>query len=214
MEAGLHQQAQNPRMNKIEVQRHARQLSPRHGPEVADAGIRYHLWSPDAKFVSVLIGDGERTKGRRLELDSQPGGWFSGLDEAGKAGDLYEFVLDYQTVLPDAASRFQPHGIRGRSQVTASHALADNATKRLKINPEELVIYELHIGTFSEAGTFAGAINHLGHVEQLGVNAIQLMPIGAFPGNRNWGYDVVFPFASANAYGTPDDLRRLIAAAH
>jgi maltooligosyltrehalose trehalohydrolase len=201
-------------MNKTATQIHTGHLVRRHGPEVTNAGVDYRLWSPDAKFVSVLIGDGDSGNSRRVELSSQPGGWFTGLDEAGKAGDLYEFILDYQTTLPDVASRFQPQGIKGRSQVIAANVLSAATNQRVKINADELVIYELHIGTFSETGTFAGAIQHLRHLEQLGVNAVQLMPVAAFPGNRNWGYDVTLPFAPANAYGTPDGLRRLIAAAH
>src|SRR5580692_6971203 len=103
-------------MNEAVVERHTSNRIPKHGPEVTEAGVHYHLWSPDAKFVSVLIGDDETATARRMELNLKAGGWFTGLDEAGKVGDLYEFVLDYQTVLPDVASRFQPNGIKGRSQ--------------------------------------------------------------------------------------------------
>lgn len=141
-------------------------------------------------------------------------GWFEAFDAQGKAGDLYEFELDEKKTLPDAASRFQPNGVRGPSQVIdgKSFSWGDKNWRRPELT--ELVIYELHVGTFTEEGTFISAINRLQHVRDLGANAVELMPVGEFPGERNWGYDVVLPFSPAHSYGTPDDLRRLVDAAH
>jgi maltooligosyltrehalose trehalohydrolase len=141
-------------------------------------------------------------------------GWFEVLDVQGKAGDLYEFELDGKLTLPDPASRFQPNGVYGPSQVIdgKSYSWKDKNWKRPEL--ADLIIYELHVGTFTGQGTFVSAIDRLQHVRDLGANTVELMPAGEFPGERNWGYDVVLPFAPAHSYGTPEDLRRLVDAAH
>jgi maltooligosyltrehalose trehalohydrolase len=141
-------------------------------------------------------------------------GWFEILDAQGKAGDLYEFELEGKTILPDVASRFQPRGVKGPSQVIEGESFFWNDENWQRPSLADLIIYELHLGTFTSEGTFVSAIDRLKQVRDLGVNAIELMPVGEFPGERNWGYDVVLPFAPAHSYGTPDDLRRLVEAAH
>ncbi len=182
----------------------------RHGPQITDGGVLYRLWSPQTVAVTVHL-DGRQ---RRLPMRKGGVGWFEALDAQGKAGDLYEFELDGKKTLPDAASRFQPHGVKGPSQVVdgKNFSWSDNNWKRPEL--ADLVIYELHVGTFTEEGTFVTAIDRLKHVRDLGANAIELMPVGEFPGERNWGYDVVLPFSPAHSYGTPKDLRQLVDAAH
>jgi maltooligosyltrehalose trehalohydrolase len=126
------------------------------------------------------------------------------------AGADYRFVLDGQP-LPDPASRWQPDGLRGPSRV-----LGGDPAPPLKRMPglDELVLYELHVGTFSEAGTFTEAIPHLEGLSELGVNAIEIMPVAEFPGARGWGYDGVYLSAAQSSYGGPEELRELVAAAH
>ncbi|MHB1837578.1 MAG: malto-oligosyltrehalose trehalohydrolase, partial [Solirubrobacteraceae bacterium] len=128
----------------------------------------------------------------------------------GGPGDDYLYIAN-GTPHPDPCSRWQPEGLRGPSRVVEPGALDDG----FRVVPaSELVIYELHIGTFSEEGTFDGAIAHLHGLAQLGVTAIELMPVGEFPGERGWGYDGVYAFAPQSSYGGPEGLRRLVAAAH
>jgi maltooligosyltrehalose trehalohydrolase len=117
-------------------------------------------------------------------------------------------------VFPDPASRFQPKGVHGPSQVVDPSRFEWTDQDWRRPRREDLVIYELHVGTFSHEGTFRGVADRLPYLAQLGVNAIELMPVGDFPGNRNWGYDGVAIFAPARCYGTPDDLRSLVNAAH
>ncbi len=123
-------------------------------------------------------------------------------------GDDYVYLLD-ETPLPDPCSRFQPEGIKGPSRIVEP-ASADI----LGVSIDELVVYELHVGTFSPEGTFDGVVPHLPALRDLGVTAIELMPVATFPGERGWGYDGVYLYAPHPAYGGPPGLRRLVAAAH
>ena len=195
------------------VSRHAAGLH-RHGPQITSAGIQYRLWTAIAKGVVAIVETTGEAAPRTIPLEDAGEGWFCGLDPAGKPGDRYRFRLDDAFDVPDVASRFQPSGVSGPSEIVDSSHFPWLATNWLRPSAERLVIYELHVGTFSQPGTYAGVISHLDHLVELGINAIQLMPLGAFPGQRNWGYDVVLPFAPANAYGTPDELRQLIDQAH
>jgi maltooligosyltrehalose trehalohydrolase len=134
------------------------------------------------------------------------------LDEI-PAGARYMFVLDGGKPLPDPASRHQPDGVHGASAVVASDFEWTDRNWRAP-DPEDLVIYELHVGTFTHVGTFDGVAAELPRLRDLGINAIELMPISQFPGSRNWGYDGVFPFAAQSTYGGPAALKRLVNAAH
>jgi maltooligosyltrehalose trehalohydrolase len=145
------------------------------------------------------------------ELEEGPGGVFEGL-AAASPGDDYRFVLDGVDDWPDPCSRFQPEGIRGPSRVVDTGAFAIAPGPQLAL--EDLVLYELHVGTFSEEGTFDGVVPYLRELRELGVTAIELMPVATFPGQRNWGYDGVYTFAPHPAYGGPDGLARLVDAAH
>jgi maltooligosyltrehalose trehalohydrolase len=128
------------------------------------------------------------------------------------AGQDYLFVLDDGRELPDPCSRFQPQGIRGPSRIvdTSRYEIAPGP----ELDRERLVVYELHVGTFSDEGTLDGVVPHLAALRALGVTAIELMPLATFPGNRGWGYDGIYLSAVHPAYGGPDTLARLVDAAH
>ncbi len=182
------------------------------GAQVTEAGLVYRVWAPDHPAVGVAIGGG-REPNRRIALESEGDGYFSGVDAGGCAGDLYWFEIG-EARLPDPASRFQPLGVEGPSQVVDPRTHAWTARGWRPPPFRGRVIYELHVGSFTAAGTFRSAIERLGGLVDLGVNAIELMPVADFAGERNWGYDGVMLFAPARCYGTPDELRALIDAAH
>ena len=178
------------------------------GAELGDEGtVRFRLWAPNASDVSVVLDDS-----RELEMASSEG-WFEVLTEAG-AGTRYRFKIDHDKLVPDPASRFQPSGVHEASEVV-DPLVFEWSDHEWRGRPwKEAVIYELHVGTFTPEGTFAGAEKKLDYLADLGVTAIELMPLSSFPGQRNWGYDGVLPFAPAAPYGRPDDLKRFINAAH
>ena len=165
-------------------------------------GTEFRVWAPSAGEVAVRIG------GRDHPLrPEEEGRWSAELAEA-RTHDEYFYVIDGR-VLPDPCSRFQPQGVRGPSQV-----VEPARGSLLGVSLDELVVYELHVGAFSPAGTFDGVIERLSDLRDLGVTAIELMPVATFPGNRNWGYDGVYNFAPHPAYGGPAGLGRLVEAAH
>jgi len=140
-------------------------------------------------------------------------GWFELVTEA-RPGAQYKFKIDNGQEVADPASRFQPSGVHGPSEVVDPLAF-EWQNPQWKGRPwEEAVIYELHVGTFSPRGTFAGAEVKLDYLSELGVTAIEIMPVSTFPGDRNWGYDGVLPYAPSPTYGGPDDFKRFIDAAH
>ena len=146
-----------------------------------------------------------------MKIDSR--GYYHVAVKGISAGTRYFFRINEQSDIPDPASRFQPEGVHGPSEVTAaSFQWADGGWFGLPMR--EYVIYELHVGTFTAEGTFEGAIPHLAELKELGITAIEIMPVAQFPGRRNWGYDGVGFFAVQNSYGGPDGLKRLVNAAH
>lgn len=185
------------------------------------SSTEFRVWAPDAGVVELVLyrrGPGNAAVGGPDDvraLTRETDGYWSGRFREG-AGSLYKFKLDgdERRTFPDPASRFQPEGVHGPSEVIdpARFRWTDRGWSPPPL--ERLVIYELHVGTFSPEGTFAGAMSRLPHLVDLGVNAIELMPVGDFPGDRNWGYDGVAIYAPARCYGTPDDLRALVDAAH
>lgn len=181
------------------------------GAHVHDGGVTFRVWAPKHHEVRVATGDGTTTRYVTLERDER--GFFSGRDEDGKPGDTYWFQVDHR-LLPDPASRFQPRGVDGPSQVVDASRFAWTATDWQRPPLRGRVIYELHIGTFTREGTFRAAIERLDALVELGVNTLEIMPVAEFAGAWNWGYDGVMLFAPTRAYGTPDDLRALIDAAH
>jgi maltooligosyltrehalose trehalohydrolase len=170
------------------------------------------VWAPAATRVDVRLEAADHTVTRPLV--QMAGGMFTGWVPDLEPGALYRFVLDRTTACPDPASRFQPHGPHGPSCYVDPRAFVWTDERWRGVSRDDLVIYELHVGTFTPEGTFAGVEARLDYLAALGVNAIELMPIAEFAGSRNWGYDGVDLFAPSHHYGTPDDLRRLIDAAH
>ena len=141
-------------------------------------------------------------------------GWHELLSDQAGPGTLYSFVLPDGQEVPDPASRFQPSDVHGPSEVVDAESYEWHDSRWQGLPWEKAVLYELHIGTFTEAGTFLGAIERLDHLVDLGVTGIELMPIADFPGRRNWGYDGVLPYAPDSSYGRPEDLKALVDAAH
>ena len=183
------------------------------GAELQGASVSYRTWTTGKKKVSVVIFDDRGNVMRELAMEREATGYYSVVDPDSSPGTLYKYRLDGNLV-PDLASRFQPQGVHGPSQVVDGRSYRWTDSKWKSPTLHELVIYELHIGTFTPAGTFEAIAAHFDHLKGIGVNAIELMPIADFAGDRNWGYDGVSIYAPCRAYGKPDDLRSLVNAAH
>lgn len=183
------------------------------GAEIVEGGVRYCVWAPFKQLVQVEVWSASG-KHEVVPLVEDIGGYHHGIHPGGKAGDLYKFRMGGDASFPDPASRWQPEGVHGKSMVIDPRAYEWKDDEWRRPHFRDLVIYELHIGTFTPAGTFLAAIEKLPYLRQLGVNAIELMPVADFPGRWNWGYDGVSLFAPARCYGWPDHLRALVDAAH
>jgi malto-oligosyltrehalose trehalohydrolase len=183
------------------------------GAECRDDGsTRFRLWAPAAKRVEVSIE--EKNRVIQIALEPRAEGWFELLSEAAKAGTRYSFRINGKQLVPDPASRFQPGDAHKPSEVIDPNAF-DWRDDNWRGRPwEEAVLYELHVGTFTPSGAFAGVRERIDYLRDLGVTAIELMPVSDFPGKRNWGYDGVFPFAPDSTYGRPEDLKELVQHAH
>jgi maltooligosyltrehalose trehalohydrolase len=178
----------------------------RFGPLALEHGFRLRLFAPAARRVDALID------GRTLAME-RSGDWFAVDDPKARSGSRYAFSADGASPIPDPGSRFQPDGVHEASEIVVSRFGWPNDGWHGRPWHEH-VIYELHVGTFTFDGTYEAAGHKLRELVALGVTAIELMPLAAFPGARNWGYDGVLPYAPYAGYGRPDDLRRFIAAAH
>jgi maltooligosyltrehalose trehalohydrolase len=176
-----------------------------------DGGTKFRFWAPACRRVQVEIGI---QSPRCLPMGTRGRGWFELDVPDARAGDRYCFVLDDGRKVPDPASRFQPDDVHGASEIVdpAAYEWRDKNWRGRRW--EEAVIYELHVGSFSRDGTFDGIRKHLDHLVNLGVTAIELMPVADWPGRRNWGYDGVYPFAPDAALGGPRQLKGLIETAH
>lgn len=183
------------------------------GATIVDGkGVRFRVWVPYAKEVTVKITSPQE---RFVPLKQSQSGYFEAFAEGLAADSRYYYVLDRDKTRPDPASRFQPDGVHGPSAVVdpRSFQWTDHDWRGLALR--DYVIYELHVGTFTEDGTFDAIIPHLQYLkEDVGITAIELMPVAQFPGSRNWGYDGAYPFAPQNSYGGPAGLKRLINACH
>ena len=170
-----------------------------------DGAVEFRVWAPAASRVAVRVG------GSDIELTDEGDGLRTAVVDEAAPGDDYFYVLDGEA-LPDPCSRFQPEGITGPSRVvdTAAFEVAPGPALPL----EELLLYELHVGTFTSEGTFAAAAKHLSALRELGVTAVELMPVATFPGERGWGYDGVHIYAPHPAYGGPPGLAGFVDAAH
>ncbi|GAC1516836.1 MAG: malto-oligosyltrehalose trehalohydrolase [Gemmatimonadaceae bacterium] len=179
---------------------------------LANGTTRFAVWAPRVAQVEVLVQTGSGAGEYAMTRD-RDGVFTTTIDGAG-AGDDYAYRLDRGAETPDPASRWQPYGVHRASRIVDPHAFAWTDGEWRGIAMREHIIYELHVGTFSEAGTFDGVIPHLADLRALGVTSIELMPVAEFPGGRNWGYDGVFPYAAHSMYGGPEALMRLVNAAH
>ena len=179
------------------------------GAEVlAGGGVRFRLWAPAARAVEVVLNK------KIFPMDARESGWFELERADAGAGTLYQYRIDGNLAVPDPASRFQPRDVDGPSEVVDPGAFAWDDAGWQGRPWDEAVIYELHVGTFTAKGTYKGVQEKLHHLHDLGVTAIELMPLADFPGRRNWGYDGVLPFAPDSRYGRPEDLKALVQAAH
>jgi len=178
----------------------------------ADGATRFRLWAPAATRVDLDLAT---TAARAvLPLAALEGGWFEAAVPGAPHGSRYAFRIDGAHTVPDPASRANPDDVHAPSMVVDPLAF-DWQDGAWRGRPwREAVLYELHVGTFTPAGTFAAAIERLDDLADLGVTAIELMPVADFPGERNWGYDGVLPFAPDASYGPPEDLKALVQAAH
>ena len=178
------------------------------GANVEGERTHFYIWAPKAQsVVARVLGRGD------FPLERDERGVFTGTFDA-RAGDRYSYILDSGKSLPDPVSRFLPEGVHGPTEIVDPTRFnwTDHTWRGLDIR--DYIIYELHVGTFTPQGTFEGVIEKLPYLKSLGITAIELMPVAAFPGTRNWGYDGVSPYAVQASYGGPDGLRRLVDAAH
>ncbi|HYE35173.1 malto-oligosyltrehalose trehalohydrolase [Methylocaldum sp.] len=182
------------------------------GTEITEDGVHFRLWAPQTKHVDLILEKDNRE--RRLPMQGLAGGWFELVTAEASADSYYRFRLDEGLAVPDPASRFNPFDVHGASQVIDPvdfHWTDEHWAGRPW---EEAVIYELHVGAFTQEGSFRALQGKLDYLISLGVTAIELLPVADFPGRWNWGYDGVLLFAPDSSYGTPDDLKELIQTAH
>ncbi len=183
------------------------------GAECRDDGsVRFRLWAPAARRVDLSVTGAKRST--RLPLKQRGEGWFELLTDAAKPGSQYRFRIDDAQDVPDPASRFQPKDVHGPSEVIDPEAFDWQDDEWRGRAWDEAVIYELHVGAFTSSGKFSSVRGRLDYLADLGITAIELMPVADFPGRRNWGYDGVFPFAPDSTYGSPQELKRFIQSAH
>jgi maltooligosyltrehalose trehalohydrolase len=188
----------------------------------------FRVWAPRANQVELHVLGGPSTgidrdpttpveplpaQERMVTMQPEDEGYFAITLDGVEPGALYRYRLDDVTERPDPASRFQPHGVHGPSAVVdPDFAWSDDGWTGLPL--EQYVVYELHVGTFTPEGTFEAIIPQLGYLKELGVTAVELLPVAQFPGNRNWGYDGTYPYAPQNSYGGPHGLKSLVDACH
>ena len=165
------------------------------------------IWAPEAKLVELNHNN------KRIPLHKEDFGYWQTNSNLIKPNDLYSIIID-EKELPDPASLAQPEGVHGLSKAIDLNSFKWSDEQWKNISLKDYIIYELHTGTFSPQGTFEGIGEKLDHLKELGITAIEIMPIAQFPGNRNWGYDGVFPFAVQNSYGGVEGLAELVNLCH
>jgi malto-oligosyltrehalose trehalohydrolase/4-alpha-glucanotransferase len=175
-----------------------------------DGSVCFRLWAPSHARIRLELDGAAKLE----DMQAVGKGWHELVTSKVRAGTLYRFVLPDGLPVPDPASRHQPQDVHGPSEVVNPTAYAWRDAQWQGRPWEEAVLYELHVGAFTPEGTFRAAIDKLDHLVALGITALELMPIGDFPGRRNWGYDGVLPYAPDAIYGRPDDLKTLVDAAH
>jgi maltooligosyltrehalose trehalohydrolase len=181
------------------------------GTEILPSGmVSFRVWAPKRTKVSVVCNDGSQ-----IELNAEAGGYFSGISDRVKAGDLYRFRLnDSDALLPDPATRFQPEGVHGPSQIVDPVHFRWTDSQWKGITAKGQVLCEMHIGTFTPEGTWVAAAGKLNELKEVGITCLEVMPVAEFPGEFGWGYDGVDLFAPTRAYGSPDDFRSFVNQAH
>lgn len=179
------------------------------GADYHDGTCDFSVWAPCHDHLSLLLGGNER-----FEMEKAKDGYWTHTVDGLEANTTYMYPLDDKAAKPDPASHFQPNGVFGPSAVIDHEAFTwqDNNWRGLDI--KDLVFYEVHVGTFTPEGTFTAMQDRIKELSDLGINAIELMPVTQFSGKRNWGYDGVFPYAVQNTYGTPNDLKALVNECH
>lgn len=179
------------------------------GKILNDGTANFSVWAPFAKEVQVVIKDSDE----KIVLKKNSEGYWKGTAANLKENTCYKFSIDEES-FPDPASRSQESGVHSWSRLTNMDHFEwnDNSWKGIPLS--EMIIYELHVGTFSEKGTFEGIAEKLDHLLELGINTIEIMPVAQFPGGRNWGYDGVYPYAAQNTYGGPEGLKKLVNICH
>jgi maltooligosyltrehalose trehalohydrolase len=175
-----------------------------------DGSTAFRVWAPKARQMSVKVVAPEPSL---TAMERSPSDVFEAIVPGTGPGADYLYLIDGSKERPDPCSRYQPSGVHAASRVVSGDFAWSDSTWT---GPEkkDLILYELHTGTFTPEGTFDAVIGKLGHLVDLGVNAIEIMPVAQFPGYRNWGYDGVFPYAPQASYGGPEGLKRLVDASH
>lgn len=174
--------------------------------------VSFKVWAPYTQKLSVRMVSGKNK--RVLTLHKKEKGYFSLTTEDIYEGDTYLYRFPDGREFPDPASGLQPEGVHGHSAVVDHSAFRWSDVGWRGIKLEDLIIYELHVGTYTREGTFESIIPFVDSMKKLGVTAIEIMPVAQFPGRRNWGYDGVYPFAPQNTYGGPTGLKKLVNACH
>jgi maltooligosyltrehalose trehalohydrolase len=177
------------------------------GAHLHDQHATFTVWAPLQQKVTLILN------GADIPLRRDERGFWSATNNNVRHGDRYAYRLEDQKKYPDPASRWQPEGVHQYSAVVdPTFSWNDEGWRGMPL--ADMILYELHVGTFTKAGTFDGVISKLDHLRSLGINAIEIMPVAQFPGTRNWGYDGVYPYAVQHSYGGPNGLKTLVNEAH
>ena len=180
-------------------------------PEISDnIGCKFTVWAPNASDIELVL----ESTNQKIQMNRQKHGYWSlTLPEAGR-GIRYKYRINQEESFPDPASLSQPDGVHGSSEVISLPDFEWEDQKWENIPFQDMIQYEMHTGTFTPEGTFDGICHQLDYLKDLGINTIELMPVAQFSGNRNWGYDGVYPFAVQNSYGGANGLMNLVNACH
>jgi len=180
------------------------------GADFQDGTCRFIVWAPNQKRLTLVLPK----ENQYFSMDKSAGGYWTTTIEGLEADTRYLYELDNKTQTPDPASHYQPEGVFGASQVIDHDVFRWSDQQWCGLDLKDLIFYELHVGTFTQEGTLQAVQNRIKTLRELGINAVELMPIMQFSGKRNWGYDSVFPFAVHNSYGEPNGLKALVNECH
>jgi maltooligosyltrehalose trehalohydrolase len=185
------------------------------GAEPRGEGVHFRVWAPRRQRVKVVVVDSADAELLRHPLESEGNGYFSGVVPDAAAGTRYYYLVDEESKrYPDPVSRYQPRGVHGASEVVDASTYPWQDGEWPGVSLKGQVLYELHIGTFTQEGTWAAAIDRVSHLRDLGVTLIEVMPVAEFQGEFGWGYDGVYWFAPTRLYGRPDDFRAFVDHCH